>query len=277
MHDDTDLKLEDGTVVKLGYTNPEELRFAAAPAFDESNTVLPETSWEEHDDYAPHCSKVEAQQNNNCTNAALASCGECLFRASGVDVPRLSWSFLYAHDNGGRDAGAYCRNLARLFRDGPGLAPVSVWPDSKIFLPRGELPQVVVDAAAQYQALEVFQIFDWKGVMSALTQRFVVYYGISLGRAFFNTKKDGKVPSWDGSTRNGHAMWLRGTTKKFGDWRAINVNSWGRSYGDNGISYIDESYFWAERGRFVNLDAYGIRAVKRKDQLPQAAALPVAA
>jgi hypothetical protein len=277
MHDDTDLKLADGTVVKLGYTNPDELRFAAAPAFDQANALLNESEWEEHDDYAPHCSPIEAQQNNNCTNAALASCAECLFRSSGVEVPRLSWSFLYAHDNGGRDAGAYCRNLARLFRDGPGLAPASVWPDSKIYLPRGDLPQVVVDAAAEYQALEVYQVFDWKGVMSALTQRFVVYYGISLGRAFFNTKKDGVVPRWDGSTRNGHAMWLRGTTKKFGDWRAISPNSWGKSFGDGGIGYIDESYFWAEQGRFVNLDAYAIRAVKRKDKLPQAAALPVAA
>lgn len=277
MHDDMDLKLADGTVIKFGYNNPDELKFAAAPPFDQANTLLSENEWEEHDDYAQFTPPIEAQQNNNCTNAAISSCAEALGASQGMKLTRRSWSYLYAHENGGRDQGASCRHVAKRLRDGDGLPAASVWPDEKIFLPRGEVAQVVLDSAAECQALEIFQIFDWKGVMSALTQRFVVYFGISCGRAFFQTRKDGKTPSWDGSMRNGHAMWLRGITKKFGDNRAVCVNSHGKGFGDNGVCYIDESYFWAERGRFVNLDAYGIRALKKKDQLPQAAALPVAA
>jgi hypothetical protein len=275
--DDLDMKLDDGTVVRFGYQNPDELKFAAAPAFDEANPLLAESEWEEHDDYARHTPEIEAQRNNNCTNAAIASNMQAVCSFSGVDCPRLSWSFLYAHANGGRDSGAMCRDVAQMLRDGPGLPPASVWPDSKIFLPRGDVAKVVLDAAAQYRALEIYQVFDFKGMMSALTQRFTVYFGVSLGRSFFRTRGDGNTPEWDGSLRNGHAMWARGTTKRFGDWRVIVPNSWGRSFGDNGVCYMPASYFWAERGNYVNLDAYAIRAVKRVDKLPQAAELPKAA
>lgn len=252
----------------FGALQPDVLRFAGAPAWDEANDVLPESQWEEHDDLAPFCSPVRAQQNNNCTNAALGGLAEALFRAQGVgDVPRLSWAFLYAMCNDGRDQGAYCRDLADKFRT-VGLAPEAKWPDSKILA--RSFPQDVLDAAAEYQALEVYQCLNWQHVGSALTRRFFVYHGFVLGNSYSRTGSDGRAPEWDGAFTNGHAMFSRGLTKRFGSWRTVTPNSWGPSFGDRGVGYWPESYFWAQRGNYVNLDAFAIRAVKRKDRLPQA-------
>jgi hypothetical protein len=262
--------LPDGTPVLMGCLQPEELRFGAVPSFDEANEVLPESQWEEHDDYAAFTPPVRAQKNNNCTAAALSPLAECLFRSVGVEnVPTLSWSFLYARNNGNRDQGAYCRDLALDFK-GVGIAPATLVPDSQIYTPRGGYPQDVMTAAGEWCALEVFQCLNSSHVASALSRRFLVYHGFVLGNRFFNTGRDGKVPAYDGRYSNGHAMWSRGLTRKFGDWRAVTVNSWGTSFGENGVCYCPSDYFWAQSGRSVNLDAYAFRAVKWKDKLPVA-------
>lgn len=262
--------LPDGTPLLTGCKQPAELRFAAAPAWDEANDVLPQDQWEEHDDLKDFCSPVRAQKNNNCTNAALSGLAEALFRSAGVEnVPRLSWSFLYALCNGGSDDGAMCRDLARKFRDGPGIPPESVWPDSRIFEPRGGMPAEAISAATPFQALEIYQCLNWQHVGSALTRRFLVYHGFVMGRDYQNTGQDGKVPRWDGRNAAGHAMFSRGLTRRFGDWRTITPNSWGTSWGDGGVGYWDASYFWDRRGNRVNLDAFAVRAIKRTDALPQ--------
>lgn len=270
-HDvDTDLVLSDGTPIRMGHNLPDVLKFAGAPAFDSANPILKESEWEEHDDLAPFMPPIEAQQNNNCTNASLATEAKCLFEAAGIPAPRFSWSYLYALNNGGRDSGASCRDLAANFKDPTiGLAPASVWPDDKIYEPRSGMPQNVVSAASEWSALEIFQCFSFEEIASAVTQRFGVYFGICLGRrSFFNTGSNGVVPEWDGSIRNGHAMWARGLTKKFSGVRLIVPNTWGPGFGDRGVGYMERSYFWAERGSTVGLDAYAIRAVRRNKPLP---------
>lgn len=264
-------ELSDGTPVRMGLVQPEVLRFGAVPAWADRNPVLPESQWEEHDDYAPHCRPSLAQSFNNCTNASLAWLLAAAFRVAGLDCPPLSRSYLYAFHNGGRDEGAMCRDLAASCMS-RGLPPESEWPESKIYLSRGGVPAAVDALAKQHLALEIYQCLNWADVGSALTNRFLVYHGFVLGQAFFNTGKDGIVPPWDGRLANGHAMGSRGLRKVNGQWRTITPNTWGPSFGDNGVGYIDASYFWPQRGNFVNLDAYAIRAVKASksttDSLP---------
>jgi hypothetical protein len=266
-----ELTLEDGTVVRLGCVQPAELRFAAAPAWDEANPVLSEAECLDTERNKPFLSPVKYQKNNNCTNAALAGLGEAIERASGVeDVPRLSMTMQYALHNDGRDAGAMCRDLADDYRK-RGLCREALWGDDKIFLPRGGLPQAVLDDAKNHVALEIYQCLDWSHVRSALARDFFVYHGFVLGNAFFQTRKDGKVPAFDGSFRNGHAMFSWGLTRRFGDLRACARNSWDVSFGDNGDCYVPAGYFWGQSGNYVNLDAYAVRAVRRVDRLPVAA------
>ena len=265
------ITLPDGTPVKLGCRQPGELRFGAVPAWEDANPVLSEDECQDHDDLAGFTPSIGQQNFNNCTNAALASLAEAAFRAAGEpETPPLSWSFLYAHHNGRRDQGAYCRDLADDLRK-RGLPRADLWPENKIYLPRGGVPREVAEDAASRTALEIYQCLGWADVRSALARRFFVYHGFVLGRAFFNTGRDGRVPSFDGSFANGHAMWSRGLTRRFGDLRTVCVNSWGRSFGENGIGYIDASYFWGQRGNTVNLDCYAVRAVRRRDPLPPAA------
>lgn len=260
--------LPDGTPVKMGMKAPPELRFAAVPAWDAANPVLTEDECQDTDRLRQFLSPIKTQHYNNCTNAALAGLGEALFRSCGMEVPTLSMSFNYARHNDGVDQGAMCRDLAYDFRE-VGMVPDALYPENRVVSrPSAE----VVAKAKEITALEVYQCLDWSHVRSALARDFFVYHGFVLGQAFFNVGRDGKVPRWDGRIANGHAMFSCGLTRRFGDLRTIMPNSWGVSFGDQGVGYCDSSYFWDRRGNFVNLDAFAIRAVKRlkTDDLPVA-------
>lgn len=256
----------------MGLKRPNVMRFGAVPAFDEANPVLRPEEWEEHDDLARFWPVIEAQKNNNCTNAALACGLKAAFAMAGVDCPRLSWAFNYQRHNGGQDQGAMCRDLALDLKSGVGMCPASLHPDSKIF---GRPTAEAVAEAAKWTGLEVYQCMNWAHVASALTLRFVVYYGVCMGAAYAQGHRDGMVPEYDGRLSSGHAMMGRGLVKVNGRFRVINPNTWGQGMGDRGVYYFPESYFWDRkpvRGMdFVNLDAYAIRAVKRLDALPAVA------
>lgn len=257
-------------VPRFGHVAPADFRYSGVPSFDEANEVLPESQWVEHDHLDSYWPVIEAQQNNNCTNAALACGAKAAFDAAGVEgVPRFSWAFNYSLRNGGRDAGAMCRDLAIDSKE-VGLAPSKLVPDERIYKPRGGWSQDVLAAAATWKFLEVYQCMNFQHIASAISQGFIVYHGFCLGRSGLNASKDGKVPEYDGSLANGHAMCSRGLTRRFGGWRAVTPNTWGQNYGLHGVGFWPPSYFWEERGNFVNLDAYALRAVKRPDALPVA-------
>lgn len=250
-----------------GCLQPDVLRFSAVPAFDEACEVLPESEWMAHDDFGPICDTPRQQKNNNCTNASLAQLMQVLLRAQGEPSPLLSMSYLYSRYNGGRDAGAYCRQLALGAKEF-GMPTEALFPSTSIYAPRGGYPQIVLEDGKKRTVFEVYQCQSWSDVCSALTRRFLVYHGYVLGNAFFKTGKDGRVPEYDGQFANGHAMFSRGLTREFGDLRTITVNSWGPSFGDGGVCYVPKSYYWAQSGQYVNLDAYAIRAIKQVD-MPQ--------
>lgn len=251
-----------------GYLPPPEPRFAAVPQWDEKNPVLPESEWREHDDHAAYWPKIEAQANNNCTNAALAHCATAAFRINGIDAPRFSWAANYARHNGGKDQGSYCRLLAWDFKDGPGMCPASLFPDDNIF---GQWTPEQTKAANEWQALEIYQCMTFADVASALSLGFLVYHGFVLGQGGLTSPKDGRMPEYDGVFGNGHAMASRGLTRRFGDWRTITPNTWGAAWADKGVGYWPASYFWVQRGQYINAEMFAIRAVKHKKAMPVAA------
>lgn len=258
----------------FGWNNPQEARYSAVPRWDEANPVLSEAECEDHDDLAAFTPQIEAQRNNNCTNAALSMAMGCAYSMAGVEnVPRFSWTFNYAQCNGGRDQGAMCRDvMASVFGpDGTGMLPAEMWSDSNLYISRGEITAAMLAEAAKWKALEVYQCMNWADTRSALARRFVVYHGYVLGGGYDRTGKDGKVPEFDGRRQAGHAMFSRGLTRRFGDLRTITPNTWGRSFGDNGVGYWPASYYWGGSGNYVNLECFAIRAVVRNDDLPQGA------
>lgn len=264
--------LPDGTTIKFGCDQPDVLRYAAVPAWDEANPVLSEAECEDTERLRPFLSEPHAQPYSNCTNASLAPMMEAMLRAAGVPgVEPLSRTFLWGMFNGGNpNNGAFCRDLADQLRK-TGLPRLSLWPEEHTSTPRNPPAEVLADAG-KHLALEVYQCMDWSHVRSALARDFFVYHGFVLGGVFIQyTPSNGKVPEWDGTLRNGHAMFSFGLTRRFGDLRACTRNSWGRTFGDKGTGYVPASYFWGQRGNFVNLDAFAFRAVVRKDPLPKAA------
>lgn len=260
--------MSDTFTPRFGYIPPPEARFSAVPKWDDVNPVLPESQWEEHDDHATLWPAIEAQQNNNCTNAALAHCATTAFKIAGIDAPRFSWASNYARHNGNRDEGAFCRQLAQDFRDGPGLCPANLWPDNRIF---GQWTAEQTAEAGKWRALEVYQCLTFADVMSALTRRFLVYHGFVLGAGGVTNPAGGKMPEFDGNFANGHAMASRGITKRFGDWRTITPNTWGTGWGDKGVGYWPASYWWVQKGQFINAEMFAIRAVRHNQPLPPVA------
>lgn len=259
--------MPDGTACKFGWNVPEEIRYGAVQTWSDANPQIPRDQWQEHDDYAPFAKPIKYQQHNNCANASYAGLLEVAFRDT---APVLSSTFLYAYCNGGRDSGAMCRDIIEKGAE-IGLAPESLVPESKIYLPRGGYSQEIMDEAAKYKPLDVYQCMTVEDIGSALTRRFLVYFGVCLGNAnqFINgTGSDGKVPPYSGAATAGHAMYLRGITRRFGDLRFVMVNSWSNTWGNSGIGYMPLEYFWDQRGNYINLEAFAIRAVKHNDDLP---------
>lgn len=276
--EDGSMVMDDGTIIRLGCLQPEVLRFAAVPAWDEANDVLPESQWVEHDDLAEYSPPIKYQRHNNCTNAALAGGMETAINAAytGDRCPELSMSMLYSIHNGGRDAGAFCRDLAASVsgRGGgkvKGLCRASLWPESKIYASERDFTPEILADAEEHMAFEVYQCMDWTHVASALSRRFIIYHGFVMGNAWTQTGSDGMAPEFDGRLAAGHAMYSRGLRRTNGKWRSITPNTWSVQKGDKGVYYWPASYFWGQRGNFVNLDAYAIRAVKINKPLPKAA------
>lgn len=267
------LTMRTGVIVRCGRNSPDEFRNAAVPAWAERNPVLQESDCDDHDDLAKWYPESLAQGFNNCTNASIAAASKAQLESQGIQTPNLSRSYQYAQCNGGRDQGASCRQVIQnLMGNGPypGLPAESLYPENQIYMPKGGFPQHVIDDAKTRIAFEVYQCLSWADVISAVARRFFVYQGYVLGQNWFSVPKSGKVASWDGRFENGHATIARGLTRKFGDLRVIVPNTWGPSFGDNGVGYVDQSYYWTQRGNFVNLEAYAIRAFKIPDaDLPQ--------
>lgn len=246
-----------GQPVRMGCKLPPELRYSAVPTWAETNPVIPEEQWEEHDEYAAFGIPIKHQHANNCTNASLAGLSETLWTASGNPFVELSMAYLYALCNGGVDEGAFCRDLAAKLLS-VGIPTAKLVPESQVTA-RAFSSDVASDAGTR-KALEIYQCLNWQDVGSALSRRFLVYHGFCLGGRFFSTGSDGLVPAYDGAYTNGHAQYSRGLRKVNGVWRTVTPNSWDVTFGDKGVGYIDASYFWAQKGNFVNLDCYAVRA-----------------
>lgn len=271
MSPDTVILLPDGTPARMGCIQPETQRFGAVTAWSDANPVLSEAECEDHDDYAGFTPPIINQPFSNCTNASAAKMAECgLWVSTGIKPPTLSQTWLWAHWNGGSTKnGAMCRDVVDKLRTW-GIPTDALFPASKYSIPSsGSSPELLADAKTRC-ALEVYQCENWADIRSSLARRFWVYYGIVIGRAYFNTPATGKTPPWDGSRINGHAMWLRGLTRSFGDLRAINVNSWGLNFAKAGISYMSADYFWATSGNYINLDAYAVRSFAHSEAVPTA-------
>lgn len=262
------------TQFKTGCKAPLHVRFGAVPKWSDKNPVLSESECQDHDNLAQFCEPSKAQNYNNCTNASLAWIVQTAFKQAGIACPDLSRSFAYALCNGGVDQGAMCRDVMSVAMT-KGLPPEMLCPEDHIYLPRGGWPTSLLKAAMQWELLEVYQCMDWPDVRSALAREFLVYHGFSLGGddrhcPFFDTGSNGKPPTWDGRLSNGHAMGSRGLTRKFGDLRTVTPNTWGTTFGDGGVCYIDQSYFNGGSGNYLNMEAFAIRFAKIATPLPVA-------
>jgi len=138
------------------------------------------------------------------------------------------------------DAGAQIRNVIKTLSN-KGVAHEDLWPFSKsmFFAPT----QDVYEDAVQYKALSYHRVnVDVDDVKRAIASGYPVIVGLSVYASFEYVGSDGLVPKPVVGEKllGGHCMRVDGYGEIPGYFTV--VNSWGTSWGKEGICYIPESY-----------------------------------
>ena len=180
-------------------------------------------------------------QEGSCQGQSMSSCIEvCRFMDDGTHL-QLSrdcayyWSQEFDGIRGDRGS-----TLAggRKVATQRGLPPESMWPYSDRYNPRPPVSKDNLLKAAEPNRVKrttilrsVEDVVNWMATGQGPVQ-LGIRWGVKLN-------SDGVVTRWSPSG-GGHAVYLRGRTKKFGKPASILANSWGKRWGDRGYAYLPD-------------------------------------
>lgn len=239
----------EGQYFVLGCLPPDPV--CALPFWDEANTTLPESQWQEID----LSGFVEAILNQGMTSSCVGHGS-----ASGMAVawaqagkPKMGFSpyFIYGNINGGRDQGAIISHaLTSMQTDG--VAPRDVMPAGVMY--RQQFPAAAVQAAQRFKLFKAYQCPSFERICTALTLGFCVPLGIMVGQNFANVSSEGICPLPNGGG-GGHCILGVGLKRhpRYG-WLIKILNSWGTQFGMGGYAYITRNHF-----QYMQVDAFAIQ------------------
>jgi hypothetical protein len=198
----------------------------------------------------PHCGTRKKQQFSDCTCNMATNMVEIVRSQQGLPFEELSATAVYAHVNGGRDAGSNLHDAAD-YVETVGCVPVSMWPAStwKMKEPAG-----YKEMAARYRGLEWLDIPNAAGVVTGIGWYgkpvgvgvqwgmgghaiAVINYGprTSVPKAHLQAyadlvrhfaQVDRALGELCGAALDGDQMWFE------------IENSWGTTYGENGFGWL---------------------------------------
>jgi hypothetical protein len=264
-------ELPDGRTVRLAAKLPQEPHCEGLPCWSDEKAILDPRDWRgsggKRDLWVPD--RYDQGSTNSCTGHSFAGVVGASLAATGASPVRFSAGFNYGLTNGGRDEGAYCRDLVKSGKE-VGLVPEAVIPSDSYY--KQYYPSSAYTVAKRYRIAEAYQIESWVEYCSALTLGYNVYHGFLIGQNF-RPDANGFLPDFTG-WGGGHAMWSYDLVQHptNGRWYGCGVNSWGTRWGKNGLCFFPESYFWRSAvvngTQFYNLDAWAIRVVAEDPQEP---------
>lgn len=230
---------------------------AAFPDYRSVQPPIPRSEWEEFDDYSGWNYPIKDQNGiGACMGHATATAFEFAYaQAYGVFRPFSAW-FCYSRINGGRDQGATVGDAFQSIQS-DGIAPEEMVPYGT-WQPR-EIPPAAVQAAAGFRGADVYQLQGEDDVATAVLLRHPIAFGTMVAGNFGELDSEG-VPVRAGGNAGGHAMCLWGGMKEVksgrfaGKWAYRDLNSWTRSWGDDGTCWMTYEHLIDGWG----LDAFAI-------------------
>lgn len=200
--------------------------------------VIPESEWK--DKHYEHFDDPKWNLNqgrfSSCVGASSASAVMKLRYSLGKEFERLSGPYVYAHINGGRDAGAMITDAMRTIeKDGICLESEMNYPN--IFA--NQISQKAKESGAKRQGIKAFVIASRDEFYSAIQRGFFPVFGVNVDSRF--EVFDGNGVSGAGGGRENHAVHAAGMKKIRGRWCAYMPNTWDPKWGPfgNGACYID--------------------------------------
>lgn len=199
--------------------------------------LIPESQWGDIDHTGFFGDEFINDQKNcsGCVGWSAAGAEMATRAAMGMPFEKLSGAFIYAHINGGRDAGAMITDSMQAgMKYGYCLESEFNYP--KLF--QRPIPKEAYDSAATRQATNSFTISSDEEFFTAIMLGFYPQFGVNASGSFGRFNSDGVC----GITRGwaNHSVYGRGMKKIKGNWCVYMPNSW-NMWGpwNNGCAYVD--------------------------------------
>jgi hypothetical protein len=226
-------------------------RLLAAPRWSAKQDVIPESKWQECSLAGFGVPILNQRSTNACVGHGTAGGFTTIWWASGFERIVFDPFFNYSQINGNRDAGAIVADAAHALESG-GMLPRDDNPQKNMWWSR--FPTSAKEKAKRFRAAEVLWTPTWQEKGSALQHGWVVVFGIMVGNNFGDLDGHGvaPLPGWGSG---GHCLYNRGMKNVGGRWVLETPNSWGTSYGQNGVCYLTQRHY-EDRD-----DAYAIRVL----------------
>jgi hypothetical protein len=227
-----------------------------------AHAIIPESQWRVCsllDDFGIPVKDQGA--TNSCVGHALTEGLEILWKAQGNPDTRFNafwpYSLVSADDEGASISDAFeeCRRIGVLPDDGSfphrWIKPAKV--------PR-QYPQAMT-AAKAYQLEYGYHTGGWPEIGTAAQLGFPAEIGVPVYDSWMNAGPNNPVCLPSGSLVGWHAILVTGCRKaQDGQWLLEFLNSWGKSWGRNGVGYLTRS------GLREPVDAFCMQSMRYSDE-----------
>lgn len=239
---------------------PAEPYYDQFKLFREAVPIVPVSEWREIDRRNVLGGDYILDQNGHGSCVGFSSAG-AIMRARALlgDGPqRLSGTFVYAHINGGRDAGAIIGDAVKVITE-KGVCLESEMPPSQIYA--RDIPPSAYETAKRFRALECYIANTWEEITSAVQLGFIPVFAVMVGNNFTSLDSDG-IAGFSNGPGN-HAVTADGMKKTSRGWVLDMPNSWGTQFGQQGRCFLTERHIMS-----VQQDCYVIRCATDDPQDP---------
>ena len=248
----------DSRLYKLDRLPDPHLLSARLPRFREAYPSIPEARWPECDLIGTFNPPMLDQLQNGCVGHGGCTAFTLAWLASGQYPPDGGFSptWAYALINGGRDQGASIGDLIDALTT-VGLCSAKTFPEQKSML-GGAIEPTARAEAANYQIEDAYQITSWAEKGTALAMGYPIADSVMVGNDFANLDANGFVPVDRGS--GNHCCCVGGIRRFNGKLGIKTQNSWGLSFGLNGMFYTNEQHVLSQGAGYSGVV---FRTVKR--------------
>lgn len=228
---------------------------AAFPPFGATNPVIPRSQWKAVSRPRAEVPILDQNGRGSCVGHGAATAMMLARSIAGKSFQLLSAPFVYSQINGGFDNGSSPGDAAKTLL-AKGVCLMSEFPEPN-FRP-SQVPASAFQTALRFKALDIYSCANFDEAVSAFLLGFSVFDTVMVGARFNNLDSDGVPPVAFGPGNHCVAFGDSLKQTQSGAWVAEHRNSWGTSWGMNGLYFQSEAHCTRQGN---NYEAYAIRDV----------------